>query len=336
MMESLEGREHVVLVDWASYGEKLVLVIARPPSDFQIHDIVGLTVSDVAVWKRKNLSFLDEDEECLRELDVLVAHLAESTDPDDLLILSPTGPLHGLPLHALLIGDKLLLERNRVVYSSSMSVLRQCMSRSAPRQNWHAAIFGNPTNDRAHGAASARQVGSLLHCEARIGKDANLASFRDLVPSANLIHYHGHARFDSENPLQSALILAEKRNLTAHDIFALPVVASLVVLIACSSGVQHIHPGDEPAGLTSAFLCAGANAVVGTLWPVEDVHGKEFSELFYKGFVSRGGTTIDLAQLLQMAVTEMRNRHPEPECWAAFFLQGDWILKDVPVFRTEN
>ena len=334
MMQPLEGREHVVFVDWASCEEQLILIIARPPSNFQIHDVVGFTVSDVAAWKINNLRFLDEGEECLRQLDVLVAHLAESTTSEDLLILSPTGPLHGLPLHALLIGDQILLERNRFVYSPSMSILHQCMNRSTPKQDWNAAIFGNPTNDRPQGAASAKELGSLFHSKARIGKDADLASFCDLAPSANLIHYHGHARFDSQNPLQSALILAEKRNLTAHDIFALPIVASLVVLIACSSGVQRIHPGDEPVGLTSAFLCAGARAVVGTLWPVQDAYAKEFSELFYKGFVSGG--TIDLARVLQTAVTEMRNRHSEPECWAPFFIQGDWVLKDVPVFHTEN
>jgi len=329
--QSFQDRNDVVFIDWACFKEKIILVAARltHTSTFEMWD-VGVTASEVANWKQNNLRFLDEDEGRLRELDLLTGPLEEFTTNEDLLILSPTDPLHGIPLHALLIGDKILIDRNRVIYSPSLLILRQCMERSVPTDDWHSVVFGNPTSDKRHGTESAKDLASLFRCEAKVGPDANLECFRDLAPSAKLIHYHGHARFDADDGLQSALILAGKARLTARDVFALPLMASLVTLIACSSGVQQINPGDEPTGLVPAFLCAGANAVVGTLWPVQDIYGKEFSKLFYSGF-SAGGT-IDIARVLQEAVLEMRKRHPEPRCWASFTLYGDWVLKNVPKF----
>ncbi len=37
-------------------------------------------------------------------------------------------------------------------------------------------------------------------------------------------------------------------------------------------------------GLQSAFLRAGARGVIATLWPIEDVLAREFSEDFYERY----------------------------------------------------
>jgi CHAT domain-containing protein len=44
-----------------------------------------------------------------------------------------------------------------------------------------------------------------------------------------------------------------------------------VVLSACETGISQILRGDEPMGLVRAFLYAGAQAVLVSQWPVDDL-----------------------------------------------------------------
>jgi CHAT domain-containing protein len=60
-------------------------------------------------------------------------------------------------------------------------------------------------------------------------------------------------------------------NLTAREVAQLHLKGSIVVLSACHSGVTTIAAGDEPFGLTRAFLIAGARAVIAARWAVDDL-----------------------------------------------------------------
>lgn len=54
----------------------------------------------------------------------------EMTSEGDLLVLTPSAPLSLLPLHAIAVDGVPLIERNQVVYSSSLALMKQCISRS--------------------------------------------------------------------------------------------------------------------------------------------------------------------------------------------------------------
>lgn len=129
--------------------------------------------------------------------------------------------------------------------------------------------------------------------------------------------------------------------ITVRDIFGIKLQAPVVSLIACQSALDEISTGDEPLGLVSAFLYAGATSVVGTLWPIRSADGRDFSKEFYDHVHSQSRRVgineetnsatsfVDLAQSLQKAVVRIRERPGlgDPFNWAAFVLYGAWVVQ---------
>lgn len=115
------------------------------------------------------------------------------------------------------------------------------------------------------------------------------------------------------------------------DLFDLRIKASHISLLACASAVQHFEAGDEPLGLVTAFLAAGASSILGTLWPVQSRTARLFSEHFYRYLRQSGqdGYGVhDLAFAVREAVLDVKQlwelRHPYH--WASFVLHGAWFF----------
>lgn len=106
------------------------------------------------------------------------------------------------------------------------------------------------------------------------------------------------------------------------DICRLRMRLDMVVLSACDSALGEAVPGEGFVGLTQAFFAAGAQRVLGTLWPVDDQATSEWMRHFYLALKS----THSPAKALQRAQSEMA-ADPEwkaPYFWAGFVLAGDW------------
>ncbi len=152
-----------------------------------------------------------------------------------------------------------------------------------------------------------------------IGTDANAASFRASCGDADVLHLACHAEFRSDNPMFSALHLADGP-FTVHDAETLRLRQGIVVLSACETGVAAYSRGDEMIGLVRAFLVAGASRVVASLWPVDDAVTLQFMAAFYRSL--RGGNAPSVA--LRTAQLDVMQTHPHPFHWAAFTLYGGW------------
>ena len=91
----------------------------------------------------------------------------------------------------------------------------------------------------------------------------------------------------------------------------------LVVLSACQSGVGTIHDTEGVFGLPRAFLLAGAEHVLFSLWEVHDQETKVFMEKFYAHFVEGA----DIHSAFWNAQDDMRKLFPQhPRKWAGFVL----------------
>lgn len=104
--------------------------------------------------------------------------------------------------------------------------------------------------------------------------------------------------------------------------------APVYTIIACDSSTQEIGAGEEPLGLLSALLYAGAASLLGCLWPIKSEAGCTFSIRFYKSLKSQLETpspqaesnVLNLAAAMRDAVIDMR-RSPDtdrPYFWASF------------------
>jgi CHAT domain-containing protein len=151
----------------------------------------------------------------------------------------------------------------------------------------------------------------------RVGAEATLAALRDAAPAADVVHLACHAQFRADSPYFSALHLADGE-LSLRDAAALPLVASLVTLSACETGLSRAAPGDELIGLVRGFLLAGAPNVLATLWTVDDASTAALMEDFYAGLCA--GARPAAALRAAQSASASAGRHPF--YWAAFALYG--------------
>lgn len=320
-----------ICVDWATAGDRLILFTLRPGQAPRMA-LLPIRASAVRAFVDDNLSesnilrlTLRDTPERLRELDPLIAPLAELSEPEELLILSPTGPLHALPLHALEIAGAALIRRNPVVYSPSLSILRHCLARRGVyRDRRSMSLFGDPSKDRPEAAELVNYLAQRFDTTPLVGSQVSRSAFTERLGTTDFIHFQGHAKHDSREPLNSCLILSDGR-FTAADIFELRELrAELITLGACESAASVVATGDEPLGLIPASLFAGAGAVLAALWPVHKSSAAEAMRVFYDALL--GGGTLDKAEAFREAVSAVADsdRFSQPYHWAPYVLYGDW------------
>ena len=106
--------------------------------------------------------------------------------------------------------------------------------------------------------------------------------------------------------------------LQMRDIRNLHLNASLVTLSACNTGVGPV--GEEGvANIVNAFIEAGSQSVVSTLWELEDHATAHLMTDFYDHL----GRHEEKAEALRQAQLEMLNSGAPPYYWAGFVLDGD-------------
>jgi CHAT domain-containing protein/tetratricopeptide (TPR) repeat protein len=142
-----------------------------------------------------------------------------------------------------------------------------------------------------------------------------------------------HAALSTDNPLlRSGLALAganldkngiEVGILTALEASGLNLWGTkLVTLSACDTGVGEVKNGEGVYGLRRAFVIAGAETVVMSLWPVSDWVTRELMTSYYRGLKAGLGRGDALRQA-QLAMLRQKGRE-HPFYWASFIQVGEW------------
>ena len=134
------------------------------------------------------------------------------------------------------------------------------------------------------------------------------------------IHFAAHGFANDRRPERSALILAvdddrrEDGFLEAREIADLALNADLVVMSACQSALGKLVEGEGVLGLSRAFLCAGADAVVASLWNVNDRSTCFMMQRFYENMVTR---KMSKARALRQAKLDLLRGKLDPSRSAA-------------------
>jgi CHAT domain-containing protein len=140
-------------------------------------------------------------------------------------------------------------------------------------------VVGHNFLDLHEAEPEAAAVGRTLGVDALLGASATRDAVVGRLVDAPLAHFATHARFDPRSPMQSSVELADG-SLTAGFALNLNLGTDLVVLSACEAGISARLAGDERVGVTHAFLHAGARAVIGALWSVDDAASAALMEGF--------------------------------------------------------
>jgi CHAT domain-containing protein len=95
--------------------------------------------------------------------------------------------------------------------------------------------------------------------------------------------------------------------------------ADMVVTSACQTAMGKIGRGDEVLGLTRAFMYAGANSVLGSLWSISDEATAVLMKEFYTNIRIMGKPEALRQAQLKMIQS---NKYRHPFYWAAFNITG--------------
>ncbi|RDL39272.1 uncharacterized protein BP5553_03612 [Venustampulla echinocandica] len=309
---------------WNSYNDKIMMFVRRQGDKVHVFEL-PILLSEVQILLEEAYRVTREEQRLrkgdgnrfLARFSPLLAGIEDTTSENELLVLSPSGPLNKVPFHAISIGQskRRLIERNPIIYSSSAAILQQCYHRATAQaskapslKSTKAEFFGVYEEEEfQEEQQSIFESIDLLSRqfpggEAVKGAEVTKPEFVRRSKDASWVHYHGHAVYSKTDVLKSGLILSNGTenprsstesgiqaegcgpdDLSVPEAFDLNMIDSAPhhTIIACDSGTQDIAPGDEPLGLIPALLFAGATSVLGCMWPTPSHAGRLFSELFY-------------------------------------------------------
>lgn len=272
---------------------------------------------------------------------------------DGRITVVPHGPLFLLSFAGLKTpSGRYLVEDYAIHYVPSIAVLRFTADSSPVSAAERYLLVGDPTAfpETTAGEHLAplpgarrelRRIAALLP-EARTtilsGAKATEEQVEADLGGVAVAHFATHAIVRDDDPLGSYLALepdaSSDGRLTAASIYGLKLAADEVVLSACGTALGQLT-GDGLAGLTRAFLSAGAASVVATMWDVADEPTLALVPELYR-LRRAGASKVDALRAAQLrllhALRAGRIRiggrdgvvlPADPYFWAGFVLVGE-------------
>jgi CHAT domain-containing protein len=184
----------------------------------------------------------------------------------------------------------------------------------------HLATHGFLLGD-APAPTASRGVGHF----GALGEDPLARPPTDPMLRSGLVLAGAHApASSSSSPVPSA----DSGLVTALELAGLDLWGTqLVVLSACDTGRGDVKPGQGVYGLHRAFLVAGAETVVMSLWKVNDETTRALMEAYYSNLLAGQGR----AMALREAMRTLRLVRPHPHYWAPFIAMGQDTPLHLPV-----
>jgi len=206
-------------------------------------------------------------DERLARLDALLVQPVRPLLRRDRLVMTPTGVLSRVPWEMLPGLASTALTRP----TSAARWLEQRTPSGRPSRGVPGTRVGF-----ASGPGVARGEDEVRACapgwaDARtlIGDEATSAAVGDLARTVDVLHVAAHGRHSADNPLFSAVELADGPWF-GYDVDALDRVPAVVVLSACELGRSAAGWGREALGMAQAWLHSGARCVLAAGASVND------------------------------------------------------------------
>jgi tetratricopeptide (TPR) repeat protein len=258
------------------------------------------------------------------------------------LVIVPDGPLSTIPFEVLAEpgSGSLLVERSDISYLPSAQFLRREKAPTKMRFPWQrqmVALGDPPVDDLAaldqgwqelkFSSAEIRCIEKLLPGRSEVHTRADLKKVYiegGRIENLPVLHFSTHALVDPENPDRSRILLASdyifQREVQGLDLKGV----DLVTVSACDTARGKTVRGEGVQAFSRAFLAAGANSTVTSLWRVADEPTAAFMKQFYF-FLNRRQSKSEALHSAKLAFLRSRTELANPRYWGAFVLTGDGV-----------
>ncbi|HLF25885.1 MAG TPA: CHAT domain-containing protein [Anaerolineae bacterium] len=264
---------------------------------------------------------------------LLPPSIGQQLTPDTYLLIAPHRQLHRVPWAALLLDrdHHPLVQASIPAVTPSLHSLYQLWLRSSsplpPRQNGLVlgiSDFGNRLRPLPQVPQEIAALSNLLEGNGQylVNAEATWPNLQALNRGSGLrnfqfLHVASHAFYDGVNGRLSGVALYDQDVWLAQfrELAPLP---NLVTLSACSGNQSLLFEGDEAVGLTTTCLAAGAQHVIGSLWPVLDQAAASLMPNFYRHFLAGE----EVARALAMAQRAKIEEKKDYAQWGSFVCLG--------------
>ena len=259
--------------------------------------------------------------------DILIRPIEDqikATSAKQLSIIA-TGKLRYIPFETLYDEqtDEFLIQKYPVNYLTRIS------TRAIPDSTLQGGVLalGNPIprlpQNLPGTEEEVRNIAQLLPGSSTyIGNAATLDQFKLQAPRFPFLHLATHGCFQrggcQKLGMEENTLLFADSQFNIRDAALLGLQNTrLLTLSACQTAMETNSNGEEISGVAYVFERAGAQAVMASLWSVDDSATKDLMVEFYQN-INKG---MSKNEALQQAKLSQIDRHPF--YWSPFILIGD-------------
>lgn len=225
--------------DWLNSGQNLVLVDWAIDSDGSVHRLtidfenkdsppramkLPITLRTIEMWVERYMVFpagkgarLKDEYGAFKRLAPLLAGLEHVSKTGDLLLFAPSGILSNIPLHAIPLAGPAVINRNPILYCSSITLYQTCIERVMRQKEgrpWSASAFAAAYEEPRYEVERGRifdQMRSLKDTfggNTVLGPALNSKTFPILLSNAPWVHYHGHGFYNAADIASQSFVLS--------------------------------------------------------------------------------------------------------------------------------
>jgi CHAT domain-containing protein len=330
-LEGVGARPGHLTIAYAFVGDTLVawrssangLVAHRRPAS---RDSILASIAEINGRLALGVADGRTDSLLVRLHEWLAAELLPPASDSAVLTIVADGELADAPFAALRDGatGRHLIQDVELRFAPSVLVERQ------RRREGSAAVVtaigvsaGDPQRGLMPLAGAERESGEVASLyqmgRAIRAAEANAGRVAEALGSSRIVHFAAHAVADPVRPLESFVLLGGGGRLAAREVAAMRLEGlELVVMAACETQRAAEGGAGTMAGLTWAFLRAGARGVIGSSWRVDDEATRRLMLAMHRRHAAGLGAAAALraAQLEMLGDGDARWR--SPASWAGF------------------
>ena len=318
------GRDHSYL--WAVTPEKVTL--HRLPPDTTIENAVEAYRRELLGPRGTLQSSGGRGEELYR---MLVAPAA--VPKGSRVIIVADGQLHTLNFETLVASAPRRYWIEDVVITNASSLQLLTRAGTVAKRNAAILLVGNVPSagpsfpPLLHAAEEMQLIARRFPRQATLlnGVRATPAAYQAASPGKfDFIHFVAHGVATRKRPLDSAVILSpdavsRSYKLLARDVIATPLSARLVTISSCHGAGTRTYAGEGVVGLAWAFLRAGADQVIASLWEVSDTTTPKLMDRMYAAIGAGRDPAVALRDA-KLTLVRARGLERKPLYWAPFVL----------------